>query len=196
MPSMYGNSHSSNVDRDEFAPCRRRRFLGQTSAALAGVAGLQLPAAAQQQTPIVSALKTKGKDQGCPTSSPGSRSINMPRVLIGKVAVVTGAARGIGRAAAIALARSGAQVAGIDICAMVDPHSGVTPATRADLDQTGRLVEAAGTHWQGFVLDQRDLTALRNAVPEIAERFGGIDILFANAGIDPGIQPSAGNGRS
>jgi NAD(P)-dependent dehydrogenase (short-subunit alcohol dehydrogenase family) len=103
--------------------------------------------------------------------------------LQGKVAVVTGAARGIGRAAAIALARAGADVAGIDICAVVDPKSGVTPATRDDLRQTGTDVEAAGRQWLELVCDQRDLDALRNAIREIDERFGGIDILFANAGI-------------
>jgi NAD(P)-dependent dehydrogenase (short-subunit alcohol dehydrogenase family) len=44
-----------------------------------------------------------------------------------KVAVVTGAARGIGRATAVALDKSGAQIVGIDICDAVDPRSGVTP---------------------------------------------------------------------
>jgi NAD(P)-dependent dehydrogenase (short-subunit alcohol dehydrogenase family) len=104
-------------------------------------------------------------------------------ILKGRVAVVTGAARGIGRAAAIALARSGADVAGIDICAPVDPRSGVTPATQADLDETGQLVRQAGRKWQSFVLDQRDLPSLRSAAAQIEHEFGGIDILFANAGI-------------
>ena len=104
-------------------------------------------------------------------------------ILKGRVAVVTGAARGIGRAAAIALARSGADVAGIDICAPVDPRSGVTPATQADLDETGQLVRQAGRKWQSFVADQRDLPSLRSAAAQIEQGFGGIDILFANAGI-------------
>jgi len=103
--------------------------------------------------------------------------------LKGRVAVVTGAARGIGRAAVVALARSGANVAGIDICGVVDPRSGVTPATQADLDETGRLVQAAGGKWQGFVVDQRDLAKLRSTATQIEQTFGGIDILFANAGI-------------
>src|SRR5580692_11083205 len=104
-------------------------------------------------------------------------------VLDGKVAVVTGAARGIGRATAVALAQSGAHIAGIDICATVDPHSGVTPSTPSDLEKTGALVKAAGARWRGFVIDQRDLPALRSAAAEIQREFGTIDILFANAGI-------------
>ena len=105
------------------------------------------------------------------------------KMLDGKVAVVTGAARGIGRAVAVALAKSGAQVMGIDICAVVDPHSGVTPARREELDETGRMVDAAGGGWRSFVIDQRDLPALRGVVEEIERETGGIDILFANAGI-------------
>jgi NAD(P)-dependent dehydrogenase (short-subunit alcohol dehydrogenase family) len=105
------------------------------------------------------------------------------RILKGKAAVVTGAARGIGRSVAVALARSGADVAGIDICATVDPRSGVTPATKAELDETGQLVRAAGSRWQSFVVDQRDLTALRATAVQVERDLGGIDILFANAGI-------------
>lgn len=104
-------------------------------------------------------------------------------MLDGKVAVVTGAARGIGRAAAVALANSGAQVVGIDICDVVDPRSGVTPATRGELAETGKLVRAAGSTWHEFVLDQRDLPALRTAAAQTEKACGGIDILFANAGI-------------
>jgi NAD(P)-dependent dehydrogenase (short-subunit alcohol dehydrogenase family) len=113
----------------------------------------------------------------------GERFSGWANLLDGKVAVVTGAARGIGRAVAVALAKSGARVAGIDICATVDPHSGVTPAKREDLEETGRLVNAANGHWQSFVCDQRDLPALRGVVKTIEEQYGGIDILFANAGI-------------
>jgi NAD(P)-dependent dehydrogenase (short-subunit alcohol dehydrogenase family) len=103
--------------------------------------------------------------------------------LDGKVAVITGAARGIGRAAAVALAQNGVRIAGVDICATVDPRSGVTPATRDNLEETGKLVKNAGGRWRSFVLDQRELVALRNAADEIDREFGSIDILFANAGI-------------
>ena len=63
----------------------------------------------------------------------------------GKAPIITGAARGIGRAAAIAFAREGADVMGIDIAGSVSPTLEVEPATPDELAETGRLVEAAGT---------------------------------------------------
>ncbi|MBY4673924.1 SDR family oxidoreductase [Burkholderia multivorans] len=105
------------------------------------------------------------------------------RRLQGKVAIVTGAARGIGRATAVAFAREGANVVGIDIAGPVSKTLEVEPATRAELDETGRLVEAAGGKWGARQLDQRNLAALREAAAWTSETFGKIDILFANAGI-------------
>jgi NAD(P)-dependent dehydrogenase (short-subunit alcohol dehydrogenase family) len=103
--------------------------------------------------------------------------------LRGKVAIVTGAARGIGRAVAVAFALHGADVAGVDICATVDPRSGVTPSTRDDLDHTGKLVEATGQRWKAYVADQRQLSKLLDLATAVQQEFGGLDILFANAGI-------------
>lgn len=98
------------------------------------------------------------------------------------MAVVTGAARGIGRATSIALAREGVDIIGLDICAPVDPRSGVQPSTPEDLEETGRLVQAATRRWLGIRADQRDLSALRATALRGEREFGGIDILFANAG--------------
>ena len=103
--------------------------------------------------------------------------------LAGKAAIVTGAARGIGRAVAVAFAREGADVMGIDIAGPVSATLEVAPATRDELSETGRLVEAAGGRWCEATLDQRDLSALRAAAAKARASFGRLDILFANAGI-------------
>ncbi len=100
-----------------------------------------------------------------------------------KAAIVTGAARGIGRATAVAFAREGADVMGIDIAGPVSSTLEVVPATADELAETGRLVEAAGTRWCEARLDQRDLAALRAAAEKARATFGRLDILFANAGI-------------
>jgi NAD(P)-dependent dehydrogenase (short-subunit alcohol dehydrogenase family) len=103
--------------------------------------------------------------------------------LRGKAAIVTGAARGIGRATAVAFAREGANVMGIDISGPVSSTLEVVPATSAELAETGRLVEAVGARWCAAHLDQRDLVALRAAADKARATFGRLDVLFANAGI-------------
>ena len=104
-------------------------------------------------------------------------------VLAGKVAVVTGAARGIGRAAACALSSAGADVAGIDIAGPVSPILDFKPATVEDLRQTGEMVQAAGGRWVQHVADQRHITQVRSAAEAIVAECGGVDVVFANAGI-------------
>src|SRR5271163_2868121 len=103
--------------------------------------------------------------------------------LSGKAAIVTGAARGIGRATAVAFAREGADVMGIDVAGPVSATLEVEPATPEELTETGRLVREAGARWQEARLDQRDLAALRAAAEATRNTFGRLDILFANAGI-------------
>ena len=103
--------------------------------------------------------------------------------LSGKRAIVTGAARGIGRAAAAAFAREGADVLGVDIAAPASSVTEFEPADAADLAETGRLVAAHGRRFVAVTADQRDLPALRAMAALAVKELGGIDILFANAGI-------------
>jgi NAD(P)-dependent dehydrogenase (short-subunit alcohol dehydrogenase family) len=101
----------------------------------------------------------------------------------GRVVVVTGAARGIGRATAVAFAQAGYRVAGLDIAAVASRALEYEPASPDDLARTGELVEEAGASWLPLVADQRDLAAVREALRAVVERFGGLDVVFANAGI-------------
>ncbi len=102
----------------------------------------------------------------------------------GRVAVVTGAARGIGRASAVALARAGATaVAGIDVAGPVSSILDFAPATAEELDATGRAVQEHGARWLPIRLDQRDMAAVRAAAGTVERELGGLDVLFANAGI-------------
>jgi len=102
--------------------------------------------------------------------------------LDGKVAVITGAARGIGRAQAVRFAQEGADIVALDVCAPLDtviiPH-----ATPADLDRTASMVTEAGARIHTEIVDVRELTAMQAAVERGVEKFGGLDLVCATAGI-------------
>jgi SDR family mycofactocin-dependent oxidoreductase len=102
--------------------------------------------------------------------------------LNGKVAFITGVARGQGRSHAVRLAADGADIIGVDICADIDSN-GYPMATRAELDETVSLVEEQGAKMTGLVADVRDFHALKNALDEGVGHFGRLDIVLANAGI-------------
>lgn len=103
--------------------------------------------------------------------------------LQGKVAVVTGAARGIGRAIAVDLAANGADVVVIDICGPVSRASNAVPASRDELDETARQIQSLGRRCTPVVADIRDIAALRKIADDVERQFGRIDILVANAAI-------------
>ena len=105
------------------------------------------------------------------------------RPLAGRIAVVTGAARGIGRATAVALSRAGADVAGIDIAGPVSDILDFEPAGLDDLCETGRLVVSSGGRWTQHVADQRNIDQIRAVAEDIVGLWGGVDIVHANAGI-------------
>ena len=89
--------------------------------------------------------------------------------LTGKVAIVTGASRGIGREIALTLARAGAKLACV--------------ANEELVTEVVAEIEAAGGEAVGWVSDVSDSADVKKVVGEIAEKFGGIDILVNNAGI-------------
>ena len=103
--------------------------------------------------------------------------------LEGKVAFVTGAARGQGRAHAIRFAREGADVVAIDICGPVSDTITYPMPTSEDLAETARLVEAEGRKVLAREVDIRDLAAQKQVVADAVEQFGRLDILVANAGV-------------
>ena len=110
--------------------------------------------------------------------------------LEGKVAFITGAARGQGRSHAVRLAEEGAKVIATDICAPI--HSvPYALATEDDLAQTARQVEAAGGEVCSAVADVRDCDSLRGALEKGFAEFGRLDIVLANAGIFPvSVEPT------
>jgi len=97
----------------------------------------------------------------------------LSRSIAGKVAIVTGAASGMGRATAALFADEGAAVAALDIDA-------------AALELVVAEIAGAGCPVRGWTLDVADADAIKEVIPQVAEHFGGIDILVNNAGVGAG----------
>jgi SDR family mycofactocin-dependent oxidoreductase len=100
----------------------------------------------------------------------------------GKVAFITGAAHGQGRATALALAREGARVSGFDVARQLS-YPGYTMGSSEDLDSLAQECRQLGSECLTFAGDVRDDAAISRAVDSTVARFGRIDILFNNAGI-------------
>lgn len=103
-------------------------------------------------------------------------------VAAGKVAFVSGIARGQGRSHAVRLAEEGADIIGFDVCAD-DPDVEYPLATQDDLDETVRLVEAQGQRILVDVIDVRESGPVKNFLDRSVAELGRLDIVVANAGI-------------
>src|SRR6267154_3605003 len=135
----------------------RRRMLATSASALVGASVL-------------------GRAQGVLTKTDvGDKTPHLNFSLQEKSALVTGAARGIGRAIAVALAAAGADVMGLDICAVAAPNLVYPPATPDDLAETGKLVEAQKRRWIPIKADIRDMTAVKAAVERAVKEFGKLE---------------------
>jgi len=102
--------------------------------------------------------------------------------LDGRVALITGAARGQGRSHALRLAKMGADLVLVDVCADLPRVPYAQPAP-GDLDRTADEARAAGAEVRTVVADVRDAPALAGAVDVAVGALGGIDVVVANAGV-------------
>jgi len=113
----------------------------------------------------------------------------MSRLLDGKVALVSGAARGQGRADVVRLAAEGAAVIAFDHCGPIDvvPYPLPTPQ---DLEETANIVERSGGDILVGLADVRDQASIDAIVEAGVERFGTIDVVVANAGVNASPAPA------
>jgi SDR family mycofactocin-dependent oxidoreductase len=121
-------------------------------------------------------------EHGDALSGPPVPTTPSSRRFVGKVALVTGAARGQGRAEAVRFAAEGADIIALDICRALKTtrYPGATPA---DLAETVALVEKHGRRIVAREVDTRDFDALAAAVREGVAELGGLDVVVANAGM-------------
>ena len=102
----------------------------------------------------------------------------------GRVALITGAARGQGRSHAVRFAEEGADIIAVDICDQID-CVGYPMATREDLDETVNLVEKTGRRIVASRGDVRDFERLKTIAANGVAELGRVDFVLANAGIAP-----------
>ena len=159
----------------------RRLMLGATLAAGIAMTG---QATAQERTDTDPHMLA-GQPVPEPPSDKSAGPVRPGRgsMLAGKVAVVTGAARGIGRAIAVEFAANGADVIAVDIAGPVSTASNAAPATPEELAETVRQIRAYGRKAEGIQADIRDIGRLRQIADQVVSEHGKIDIVVANAAI-------------
>ncbi len=106
----------------------------------------------------------------------------------GKVAFITGAARGQGRSHAVRLAEEGADIIAIDVCKRISSNEDIPAPTPDDLAETADLVKNLNRRVVTAEVDVRDYAAVKAAVDGGVEQLGRLDVIVANAGIGNGGQ--------
>jgi NAD(P)-dependent dehydrogenase (short-subunit alcohol dehydrogenase family) len=168
---------------DTFDSTRRGLLLRGTAIAGASMAGTNILGAQNRTDTEPRTLNGQPVPEPPAERSAGPVKPGRGSSLGGKVAVVTGAARGIGRAIAVEFAANGADVVVIDIAGPVSVASDAKPATPGDLEETLRQVKAYGRRGEAMKMDIRDLDALRTAADRVEATYGKIDIVVADAAI-------------
>ena len=181
-------SDTTSDDSGEAHDTLRRNLLLGGGVAAAGLAlsGKAGAATAQfelqtQTAPLV--FEGRTMPEPSPDLSAGPVRAGRGSALNGKVAVVTGAARGIGRAIAVEFAANGANVIAIDIAGPVSPASNAAPATPEELAETIKQIKEFGREGEAIRADIRDIAALRLAAEHVTQTYGRIDIVVADAAI-------------
>ena len=172
---------SDNEGHDESDALRRRLVFG---GGLAAGLTAAVAAGAQQRTDLEPRV-LNGQPVPEPPADKTAGPVRPGRgsMLAGKTAVVTGAARGIGRAIAVEFAANGADVVALDIAGPVTTASNAKPATPADLAETVRQVRAYGRRGDAVQADIRDIGRLRAVADQVERDHGKIDIVVADAAI-------------
>ncbi len=168
-PPFSAKGNQAMTDQNETSAIGRRTVL------LGAVASAAIPVAARASD-ATKADYSKIAPEGLPKANQGS-------ILAGKVAVITGAARGIGRAIAWEMAANGADIIALDICGSVSTASNAAPATPTELDETAEGVRKLGRKCKVVQADIRDIASLRRIAGDTESEFGKVDILVANAAI-------------
>ena len=162
---------------------RRGLLIGAALAAPLAGATVAGAAGAQPSPSPIGTMPPLGGEVAQSPKGAGPIMAGRGTMLQGKVAVVTGAARGIGRAIAVEMAANGADVAVLDINGYVSPASNAKPATSDEMAETVRRVRAYGRRCTPVQVDIRNISALRAAADKIEGEHGKIDIVVANAAI-------------
>jgi hypothetical protein len=157
----------------------------------AAAAGLTTAARAEGVQTQTDPADFKGQPMPEPSAAQSAGPVQPGRgtALAGKIALVTGAARGIGRAIAVELAANGADVIALDIAGHVSTASNAEPATPAELDQTVAFIKQFGRRSEGIKADIRDIAGLRSIADKVVQDYG------RRQRRHPALEAAARNGR-